>query len=431
MTKRTLSTNNHVENAFKHFSKPYLNTLSPGCVSCARGTWACVYINQVCSRHCFFCLREQREPEDFAPYADRHMRFDSPQRLIEYLRLFDCEGVGFSGGEPFLAYDRLLRYISAIRDAFGHEHYVWVYTNGDPVTKEKLIRLADIGLDEIRFDISARDYDLSPISLALDHVARVTVEIPAIPEDVDRVMSFLPQLESMGVRYVNVHQLMMNDYNRDLFEPRGYTALHEDRYHEWFPILESESAALEILNRAERSDMGLGINYCGLLYKRLFQGRGFRRRYARLCRSDDEEVTSTGYLRRVTRPGGSDAHDGPIDLLEPEGEPIKVTYFSPSLLAETHESIPDSCTTHLEAFRACLGKEPAAEFELANLTAKLFFQLLFIEQYDIETACSQVSALFEMEPDKRGAVLAELKEFHRRFHVYEYIPDWIPSWKNP
>ena len=381
-----------------------------------------MFISHSCTRHCFFCLREQKEAEDFVPYVERDIKFASVERFIEYLKSFHFEGISFSGGEPFMKFDRLFEYIKAIRDAFGNQHYVWVYTNGDLVNEEKLTRLEEAGLDEIRFDISAREYDLGPVSLALGHVPHVAIEIPAIPEDVERVTSLLPHLESMGVEYINLHQLMVNDYNREAFQARGYTVLRDERYDDWFGIRESESAALEILNYAAESNMRMGINYCSRLYKYLFQLSGFRRRYAPHCRSDKEEITPTGYLRSLTRVESSDADEGPIDLLDPEGDSIKVVYYSPGLHPETDQNTVDQCSKQLPAYHAWVEKSQCAEFELANQTARLFFQLLFVEGYDIDAAYEELVALFKAGSDERDAMNSELQEFHRSFAIYEYIP---------
>ena len=413
---------NRVKYAFDHFSKPYLNSLSPGCWMCGKGTWACVFISHSCTRHCFFCLREQNEARDFVPYVERDIKFDSVERFIQYLRSFHFEGVSFSGGEPFMKFDLMYEYVRAIRDAFGAKHYIWVYTNGDPVNQYKLTRLVEAGLNEIRFDISAREYDLGPVSLALDHVSHVTVEIPAIPEDVERVKSLLPHLEAMGVKNINLHQLMVNDYNQGAFQARGYTEVHDDRYNDWFGILESESAALEILNHAAQRNMRLGINYCSRLYKYLFQLSGFRRRYVPLCRSDNDEITPTGYLRRLTTSECSDSDGGSIDLLHPEGDPVKVNYYAPWLASEDNEAAMDSCVTPLAEYRACVGKGLSAEFELVNQTARLFFQLLFVEKYDLKAAYEEVAALFGAGYNQQSVIYSELQEFHRRFATYEYIP---------
>ncbi len=357
------------------------------------------------------------------PYVERDIKFDFVDRFIEFVGSFHFDGISFSGGEPFLAYDRVLTYVRAIREAFGSMHYVWVYTNGDHVTEDRLVRLVEAGLNEIRFDVAARDYDLKPVSLALKHVPIVTVEIPSITEDVERVKDLLPRLESMGVRYINLHQLMVNDFNESELLSRGYTVLRDKLYTEWFPVLESESAALEILRHAAENNMGIGINYCSRIYKHLFQGRGFRRRYAPLCRTPNEEVTDTGYLRRLKASGDSDLDGKRVDLLDTEEDSVSVAYYAPWVASATGDAAKESCPNQImAAYGACVGKSRAAQFVLANQVARLFFQLLFVEQYDIAAAYEEVSALFELRPDERKGIYSELREFHRRFETYEYMP---------
>jgi len=284
-------------------------------------------------------------------------------------------------------------------------------------------------LNEVRMDISARHYDLGPLALALQYVPTVTVEIPAIPEDLDLVKGLLPKLEAMGVKYLNLHQLMANDFNRSALEARGYTEVRDELYHDWFPILESESAALEILNHAAVNDMRLGINYCSRIYKHSFQTPGFRRRYAPLCRSTNEVVTSTGYLRSmVSVPApDSEADKSPVDLLDPEGAPVKALYSAPFLGSEDDREAMDNCEKHLGAWKACVGKGRAAEFLLDNQTAKLFFQLMFVEKKDIISVRDEVAELYDLGLEARDLMSTDLLEFHQRFETYEDTAGRMPK----
>ncbi len=43
--------------------------------------------------------------------------------------------------------------------------HVWLYTNGTLATVDILTQLRDAGLDEIRFDIGATDYNLGMIRM--------------------------------------------------------------------------------------------------------------------------------------------------------------------------------------------------------------------------------------------------------------------------
>jgi hypothetical protein len=138
---------------------------------------------------------------------------------VEFIKTFGIKGVGFSGGGPLLVKERLLSHIKAIRMEFGHSIYVWMYTNGDLADHEALMKLGDAGLNEIRFNLSPREYDLSPVITARKYIPTVTVEMPAIPEDIELVKSLLAEMQSVGIDFLNLHQLSLESQNwRELLE---------------------------------------------------------------------------------------------------------------------------------------------------------------------------------------------------------------------
>jgi len=68
----------------------------------------------------------------------------------------------------------------------------------------------------------------------------VTVEIPAVPEEVERLKGLLPRLCELGVTRLNLHQLRLTAHNAEQMLPHGYTYLHGDQP----TVLESELAGL-------------------------------------------------------------------------------------------------------------------------------------------------------------------------------------------
>jgi len=154
--------------------------LSPGCMSCGQGTWSCIFIGSLCTADCFYCPQDKRKKNDQPP-TESGLVFDNPDDYIDYLEKFKFKGASFSGGEPLLKYEKVLTYIKKIRERLGRSIYIWLYTNGDLVDKKKLKALKEAGLNEIRFDIAARKYDLKAAKIAVGIIDKVTVEIPAIP----------------------------------------------------------------------------------------------------------------------------------------------------------------------------------------------------------------------------------------------------------
>lgn len=275
-------------------NKLHIGKLSPGCLICGQGDWSCMFINGLCTRHCFYCPQDRKIKQERPPTEG--VIFDNPEDYVDYLEKFNFKGVGFSGGETFLVFEKLLTYFKKIRKRFGKEVYLWIYTNGDLVDKGKLRKLKEAGLDEIRFNISARGYDLRPVELAINIIPTVTIEIPVIPEDYETVKQCLPKMQKMGVKYLNLHQLVATQHNYKNYIKRTYTFLHQPN----IPIFESEMAALELIRYALDNQISLPINYCSGVYKDRLQGKGKRERIAPLVKEGIEEITNSGFLRSLS-----------------------------------------------------------------------------------------------------------------------------------
>ncbi len=274
-------------------SKIYTGTLSPGCIICGEGTWSCMFINGLCTAHCFFCPQDRKMKKERLPLIEEGIIFTKPRDYVNFLEKFGFKGVGFSGGEPLLIFEKLLAFIKQIRLYFKDEMYLWIYTNGDLVTRDKVRLLKKTGLNEIRFNISARGYDLHCVELAVGSIDTVTVEIPAIPEDFEIVRKSLSRMRDIGVKYLNLHQLSTKNFNYKNYINRNYTFLH----HPSVPIAESELTALKLFQYALDKKIILPINYCSASYKHRFKGKGARMRVASFVREDFEEVTPAGYIR--------------------------------------------------------------------------------------------------------------------------------------
>ena len=277
-------------------TKPHYGPLSPGCQICTQGQWSCLFINGRCNCRCFYCPTAQ---DDTGVPTTNLIQFATPEAYAEYASRFGFSGVSISGGEPLLTYERAIAYLQAVRHKMGTEPHLWLYTNGTLVTAERLAGLKAAGLDEIRFDISAVDYSLEKARLAADHIACVTVEIPAIPEDAQRLADLLPALSDAGVRHLNLHQLRLTPHNRPNLIQRNYTYLHGESV----TVLESELTALALLQRACDQRLPLAVNYCSFVYKRRYQKAAARRRSAQESLKAHEAVTENGFIRTLALTG--------------------------------------------------------------------------------------------------------------------------------
>lgn len=280
-------------------TKLYTHAISPGCALCGSGEWACLFINNICNARCFYCPSAQTEA---GPPMTSTVAFDNAPDFADYVRRFRIRGVSFSGGEPLMSFDRVLDYLKALRSRVEHSLHIWMYTNGILVTEDKLKALRDNGLDEIRFDLSATGYPLDGVRLASGIIPVVTVEIPAVPEDLGKTSRLIPQLYESGVNYLNLHQIRCTRFNSPRLIKRGYTFLHGPGV----TVLETELAALELILSALEQDCPLPVNYCAFTYRHQYQRAGNQRRTAPFIKAPHEDVTGTGQIRTLSAWGEPD-----------------------------------------------------------------------------------------------------------------------------
>ena len=244
------------------------------------------------------------------------IEFERPKDYADYVKKFGIRGVAFSGGEPMISFDRITRFLDLLgRDAPDLSH-IWMYTNGILVTTDRLKILRDNGLKEIRFDLSAVDYALDNLKKAVGIIPIVTVEIPAIPEDLERTKPLLKTLADLGVNYLNLHQIRCTHFNLPKLIQRGYTFLHGPGV----AVLETELTALELIQYSLDNNINLPINYCAFTYRQQFQKAAARKRNANLIKNGWEDITPTGFIRTMTLTGDLSSVNNISKYLETKGK---------------------------------------------------------------------------------------------------------------
>ncbi len=273
-----------------HESKADITNLSKGCLLCGEGQWSCLFINNLCNGRCFYCPAQQT---DIARPETNTLIFDEPHDYVEYIRKFGFKGVSISGGEPLITFGKSLSFVKAVKDAFGNEVYVWLYTNGILLTSEKVEELRNAGLDEMRFDIGATGYLTDKIKLAVGKIPVVTVEIPAVPQEEEVLKQKIRELKEIGVNHLNLHQMRLTPHNFHQLIEHDYTYLHGEKV----TVLESELTALRLMKYNLDEKINLPINYCSFVYKNRHQKSANRKKHAPLVAKPWEEVTENGYIR--------------------------------------------------------------------------------------------------------------------------------------
>lgn len=345
-------------------TKIHHGPLSPGCRQCAGMAWSCLFISGRCNGRCFYCPTPQNVDD---PPMSGSVPFHRAQDYADYVRFFGFGGASVSGGEPFLDFEKSLDYVRALRRTCGPELHIWLYTNGILVTQDKLHRLVEAGLNEIRFDIGATNYDLKFARQAAGIVSTVTVEIPAVPEEIERLRALLPELSAAGVSHLNLHQLRLTPHNARHLLERDYTYVHGPKV----TVLESELCALELVAHAAMHGLPLAINYCSFVYKHRFQAAASRERFGPHVLEGGETLTGSGHIREQAverqEPGASAEGLEPATSSDRDARPI---YSAAFVRPHTTPKFPHRTIPLSPDFQVIVERHPARPSRnVADMTA--------------------------------------------------------------
>ncbi len=314
---------NNINHSYKK-SKPWYKSLSKGCQICAEGKWSCLFINNICNATCEFCPTQQDNDE--IP-ATQGCSFNTPEEFADYINFFKFKGVSISGGEPLKTFEKTVNYIKAVRKYCDKDIYVWLYTNGILGTPEIFKTLNEIGVDEVRFNLGASNYNINLIKNAKPYIKNITVEIPAIPEDYDKLTTLLPQLIEEGVTNLNLHQLRLTPYNISKLASKPYTFTHGAPP----TVVESEITALKVLKFVSENQLLIGVNYCNYHYKNNFQKAGFRKHISSKFINNHSEITELGFIRTIKTDEENNVDLETLELNPEINNNIRVSYSYYSL----------------------------------------------------------------------------------------------------
>ena len=253
----------------------YTRSLPPGCRSCVSGKGSNLFVTGLCTRDCFFCFNQKPRRDETVVHG---LPIDDPSEAPAIVARYGLRSIGLSGGEPLMRPARVLALLAALK-AMPDPPRVELYTNGDLAHVDTLRRLRDAGLDAIRFDLAARDYDLEPVRRALRILKEVAVEIPVVPEHMERLKRMVLELDELGVPFLNIHELFLCAENNARVVGAGQVPLEVDSRHLlWRPTAASGVAALELLLFALERAKTLSVYYCSCGTQELIAARGLKRR---------------------------------------------------------------------------------------------------------------------------------------------------------
>jgi len=268
----------------------YSGELSPGCQACKDGTWDCIFTTIKCNLNCAFCYSPHAIPSDYAGSVFG----TTPEQIADNHARTHITGISFSGGEPFIDARRLCDWVAWFKNRFPDKYY-WVYTNGLLAGEENLRQLGELGIDEIRFNVAATGYDhptvMDNLAMAAHLIPSVTIEIPAIPEHAPKLLSCLADWCALGVRFLNLHELMYEPGTNSASMAGARQPVITSDGHRTAINPQSRALTLAVMTKVQEEGLPLSVNDCSLQSK-IRQLRGRRRSLAPLVRTPHERLVA-------------------------------------------------------------------------------------------------------------------------------------------
>jgi len=258
--------NDHKSLVYKH--------ISPSCIACRKAEDSeTFFISLRCHRDCYFCFNPNQV--DYQHYLDHQRDLQAELRKMATSGR-KLEHIALTGGEPLLYPDETLNFFKTARQLFPVS-YLRLYTSGDQLNHQLLSALAESGLDEIRISIrlhdseKARHHTYQSLTLSLEHIPHVLVEMPVLPGTYESMTELIDRLDEIGIEGINLLEFCFPLNNVDEFKKQGFKiktppfrVLNNYWYAGGLPIAGSEEVCLDLIDYGIKRNLHLGLHYCSL-----------------------------------------------------------------------------------------------------------------------------------------------------------------------
>ena len=259
-----------------------LGELPLGCTLCIKGSKMVLFVTGLCDSSCYYCPISQDKSGQDVIFADEMPVTDESDILFE-AKAIKSEGAGISGGDPLCDLDRTLNYIRLLKQEYGPNYHLHLYTSQNDVSEDVLRSLHEAGLDEIRFHPQTNDW--SGIQRAIEMDMLVGLEVPAIPGKQEELKRLAIRAEEMGVSFLNINELEASETNFDRLVSMGMRLTNMESAS----IEGSASTAREFLEWSEDGLQNLSVHFCSARFKDSIQmRRRLERRLEQTIRNFEE-----------------------------------------------------------------------------------------------------------------------------------------------
>lgn len=264
--------------------------LTEGCKRCFKGEKLVLFATGLCPRNCAYCpLSDEKKNLDII-YANEQ-KISDIKELIEEVKLSGATGAGITGGDPVARLARTCDFIKALKKEFGKDFHTHLYTSLDLLTKEKIKKLIDAGLDELRVHPELESKELWPkLDLLKKLEIETVIEIPAFPKKETQILELIKYTKDK-VDAFNLNQLELAQTKIDEFNKRGWRTNKDS-----VTIRGSEKTALNVIKKAR--PLRVRIHYCSAQFKDEIQFTERIKNYAKQAALPSDIITDSGTLLR-------------------------------------------------------------------------------------------------------------------------------------
>lgn len=267
----------------------YVGELPQGCKMCKKGAKLVLLITGRCAASCYYCPLSLKKKGRDVIYANE-MKIKDVEGAITEARLIDAEGTGITGGDPLEVLDRTIMFIKRLKDEFGKDHHIHLYTA--TINTQAFKALEASGLDELRIHpplhMWRRLEETSIANFVANTNMDVGFEIPAIPDTKSEIVELVSYASRAKMDFVNLNELEVSETNWRRLKAKGFEVKNDISS----AVLGSEELAIEIL----KLDLEISRHYCSSAFKDRIQMRNrIKRRAKNIARAGDI-ITKDGTL---------------------------------------------------------------------------------------------------------------------------------------
>ena len=277
----------------------YKGNLTQGCKLCVTGEKSVLFVTGICPQHCFYCPISDKKSQHDVMYINE-TPITNFEDIVQEVKLCKSKGCSLTGGDPLARIDRSAEYIKKLKQTFGKEFHIHLYTSLKLFTPENLKKLFYAGLDEIRCHPDIMDKKKwDRIKNAVSFSWRFGMEIPVIPGKEKETIELI-DFAKKYVQFINLNELEYSDTNACNLEGKYHTKDASS-----YGISGSEQMARQLLEKYKN----LNIHYCNASFKDNVQMKRRIHKRAESIKLKGETITDDGTLIRgvvylpETKPG--------------------------------------------------------------------------------------------------------------------------------